>query len=84
MGIGASSWKIRQFNECSKKEMKWRKLRLFLCCDADELIAAKIKDSSCDLLVMGAYGHSRIRRLILGSTTTELIRTCQVPVLLFR
>jgi nucleotide-binding universal stress UspA family protein len=30
---------------------------------------------------MGAYGHSPIRRLILGSTTTGLIRTCHVPVL---
>jgi nucleotide-binding universal stress UspA family protein len=52
--------------------------------DADELIAAKVKDSSSDILVMGAYGHSPIRRFILGSTTTELIRTCHVPVLLFR
>ena len=37
-----------------------------------------------DMLVMGAYGHSRIRRLIIGSTTTEMIRTCQVPLLLVR
>jgi len=34
--------------------------------------------------VMGAYGHSRVRQFILGSTTTTLIRTCTVPVLLFR
>jgi nucleotide-binding universal stress UspA family protein len=37
-----------------------------------------------DLLVMGAYGHSRIRTLIIGSTTTEMIRVCQVPVLVIR
>ena len=52
--------------------------------DADEIISAKVKDTSSDLLVMGAYGHSRVRRFILGSTTTNLIRTCHVPVLLFR
>lgn len=52
--------------------------------DADEAIAAKVKDASSDLLVMGAYGHSRVRQFILGSTTTNLIRTCHVPVLLFR
>jgi nucleotide-binding universal stress UspA family protein len=52
--------------------------------DADELISAKVKDTAGDLLVMGAYGHSRVRRFILGSTTTNLIRTCHVPVLLFR
>lgn len=37
-----------------------------------------------DLIVMGAYGHSRIRELILGSTTTQLISNATVPVLLVR
>lgn len=37
-----------------------------------------------DLLAMGAYGHSRMRHLILGSTTTTLLRTCPVPVLVIR
>jgi nucleotide-binding universal stress UspA family protein len=37
-----------------------------------------------DMLVMGAYGHSRIRSLIIGSTTTEMLRSCKVPVLLVR
>jgi len=37
-----------------------------------------------DLLVMGAYGHSRIRELVVGSTTTTMIRTSKLPVLLFR
>lgn len=37
-----------------------------------------------DLLVMGAYGHSRVRSLIIGSTTTQMIRSCRVPVLLVR
>lgn len=36
------------------------------------------------LLVMGAYGHSRIRNLIIGSTTTEMVRSCMTPVMLFR
>ncbi len=47
-------------------------------------IAAAIKDHSIDLLVMGAYGHSPIRQFIVGSTTTAMVRTCQVPVLMFR
>lgn len=37
-----------------------------------------------DLLVMGAYGHSRIRQLIIGSTTTTMIQTANIPVLLYR
>lgn len=52
--------------------------------DADELISARVQEAKIDLLVMGAYGHSRIREFILGSTTTALIRTCHIPVLLFR
>ena len=52
--------------------------------DTEDVISEKVKDSGIDLLVMGAYGHSRIREFILGSTTTSLVRTCQVPVLLFR
>jgi nucleotide-binding universal stress UspA family protein len=52
--------------------------------DPDEVIAAEVKSREIGLLVMGAYGHSRVRQLILGSTTTTLLRTCLVPVLLFR
>lgn len=37
-----------------------------------------------DLLVMGAYGHSVIRRFLVGSTTTAVIRHATVPVLLLR
>lgn len=37
-----------------------------------------------DLLVMGAYGHSRIRQFLVGSTTTTMLRTATVPVLLLR
>jgi nucleotide-binding universal stress UspA family protein len=33
---------------------------------------------------MGAYGHSPIRQFILGSNTTSMVRTCQIPVLMFR
>ncbi|MBT2326234.1 universal stress protein [Variovorax paradoxus] len=36
------------------------------------------------LLVMGAYGHSRIRQFIVGSTTTTLLRTSEVPMLILR
>ncbi|WP_410217579.1 universal stress protein [Paracoccus sp. (in: a-proteobacteria)] len=37
-----------------------------------------------DLLVMGAYGHSRIRRLFIGSTTTQMLIDAKLSVLLFR
>ncbi|HBP6526505.1 TPA: universal stress protein [Pseudomonas aeruginosa] len=37
-----------------------------------------------DLLVMGAYGHSRVRRFLVGSTTTNMLRTTTSPLLLLR
>jgi nucleotide-binding universal stress UspA family protein len=50
----------------------------------DKAIAEIVENESMNLLIMGAYGHSRIRSLVIGSTTTEMIRSCKVPVLLFR
>ena len=42
------------------------------------------KKGSYDLLVIGAYGHSKIRELILGNTTVQLMRKVTCPVLLCR
>lgn len=47
-------------------------------------ITEYVQDSAINLLILGAYGHSRIRELLIGSTTTELLRSCHVPVLCFR
>ena len=52
--------------------------------EPENAIAEKVDDGDYDLLLMGAYGHSRIRNLIIGSTTTEMLRSCKIPVLLFR
>ena len=51
---------------------------------AEVVVAEAVKEHGTNLLVMGAYGHSRIREFILGSTTTTMVRTCLVPVLMFR
>jgi nucleotide-binding universal stress UspA family protein len=51
---------------------------------ADKVISSRVEEGGVDLVVMGAYGHSRIRSLIIGSTTTEMIRSCLIPVMLFR
>lgn len=51
---------------------------------AEEAILATVRDSGADLLVMGAYGHSRIRELLVGSATTALLRASDVPVLVIR
>ena len=50
----------------------------------EEVLPALLKSRGNQLLVLGAYGHSRIRHLIVGSTTTALLRLCTVPVLVLR
>jgi len=42
------------------------------------------KAHDIDLTVMGAYGHSRIRHLLVGSTTTDMIRHARLPLLITR
>ncbi|MFP3874757.1 MAG: universal stress protein [Thiohalophilus sp.] len=37
-----------------------------------------------DMLIMGAWGHSVVRRFLVGSTTTNVVRNATVPVLLLR
>jgi nucleotide-binding universal stress UspA family protein len=48
------------------------------------VIGNRVELGGIDLLVMGAYGHSRIRSLIVGSTTAAMARRCRIPVLMFR
>jgi nucleotide-binding universal stress UspA family protein len=47
-------------------------------------LAKLVEAAPYDMVVMGAYDHSRIRTLIIGSTTTEMIRSCKVPIVLVR
>ncbi|WP_417545769.1 universal stress protein [Marinobacter sp.] len=37
-----------------------------------------------DILVMGAYGHSKIRRFLLGSTTTSMLTSAKKPLVILR
>jgi nucleotide-binding universal stress UspA family protein len=40
--------------------------------------------SEADLLVMGAYGHSRLREYVFGGVTEDMLGGCAVPVFMFR
>jgi nucleotide-binding universal stress UspA family protein len=42
------------------------------------------RDYDIDLMVMGAYGHSRIRQFLVGSNTSKMVRLSDIPVLLLR
>jgi nucleotide-binding universal stress UspA family protein len=46
-----------------------------------ELLLSRAEDFSADLIVMGAYGHGRIRELVLGGVTRAILASMTVPVL---
>lgn len=52
--------------------------------DAESTIARELLEREIDILIMGAYGHSRIRTLLFGSKTSDLLRSAPVPTLLLR
>lgn len=52
--------------------------------EASKEILRYAQDNRIDLIVMGAFGHSRIHDLILGGTTAYIIRNTTLPVLLNR
>ena len=52
--------------------------------EVEESLRAWQQEHSIDMIVMGAYGHTRIRHLLVGSTTTSVLRGANVPVLLLR
>lgn len=47
-----------------------------------EILRRTTVDLGTDLVVMGGFGHSRLRQRIFGGTTTEIIRDAPVPVLM--
>ena len=54
---------------------------------ADEIgvaheILARLADEGSDLLVMGAYGHSRLREMVFGGVTRHILRHMTVPTLM--
>jgi nucleotide-binding universal stress UspA family protein len=47
-----------------------------------EVLLSALADDSSDLLVMGAYGHSRLREFVLGGATRDVLSHMTVPVLM--
>lgn len=47
-----------------------------------DLLLSGLADEASDLLVMGAYGHSRLREFVFGGATREILEHMTVPVLM--
>ena len=50
--------------------------------DVASTILSYAADSSADLIVMGGYGHSRLREFVLGGATRGILESMTVPVLM--
>jgi nucleotide-binding universal stress UspA family protein len=49
--------------------------------NAGEVLLAQAEAQAADLLVMGAYGHARLRELVFGGATRHVLREATLPVL---
>ena len=52
--------------------------------DAKTEILTYMDENDCDILAMGAFGHSRIKEFIFGSFTSEIITQSKKPILFYR
>lgn len=48
-----------------------------------QAILSAAYNHGCDLLVMGAYGHSRLREYVFGGVTQDMFVDCALPLLVF-
>jgi len=47
-----------------------------------DVLNRHVRDTNADMIVMGAYGHSRFREAILGGATRNMLELAEVPVLM--
>ncbi|MDX1634118.1 MAG: universal stress protein [Marinobacter sp.] len=52
--------------------------------DVEQALHAYQEEHDIDVLIMGAYGHSRIRQFLVGSTTTKMLETAKKPLVILR
>lgn len=50
--------------------------------DIADMLLSHAADRGVDMIVMGGYGHSRLRQIVLGGTTRDILRSMTVPVIM--
>lgn len=85
--IGADAQKATdlsaQIEDMAQKGLADCEVIIFTGRESDEILKF-IREGSVELMVMGAYGHNRLREWLLGSTTSHIIQKSPIPVLLIR
>lgn len=49
---------------------------------AADAVLATARDLQCDVIIMGAYGHSVFREMVLGGFTEHMLENCEIPLVL--
>jgi nucleotide-binding universal stress UspA family protein len=80
----ASEENISKKAEVLLSDFKMDSVATILTGKEDKALLQFIREETVELLVMGAYGHNRFRELLVGSTTSSVIRKSTIPVLLTR
>jgi nucleotide-binding universal stress UspA family protein len=50
--------------------------------DVADMLLSHAADAEIDFIVMGGYGHSRLRQFVLGGVTRSILRSMTAPVLM--
>jgi nucleotide-binding universal stress UspA family protein len=76
------------------KQMAWARTKLeaagfgvvtdIVAGDPETVVGETVRSKGIDLLMMGAYTHSPLRSLVMGSKTADLLRSARIPTLLLR
>ena len=86
--VDGSNFVFRAYFQSIRQDQKYNYRTDRLPTGAVRLFCTKlfqfIREGAVELLVMGAYGHNRFRELMVGSTTSSIIRKSPIPVLLTR
>lgn len=63
--------------------LAFSKMIVFSDTPAQEIVKAG-EQNQCDLIFMGSHGRSGWGQILLGSVTTKVLSSCQIPVLVYR
>ena len=83
-GSGAAIREAQNWAEAQLRDRGFAVTLATLDEEPETALAPYAAAHAIDLAIIGAYGHSRIRQLMIGSTTTNLLRTLPVPLLVLR
>lgn len=73
---------LEQLRELLSRHGIQPEIRILAKGDEANALKEAAYEANCDLVVMGAYGHSRLREYLFGGVTRKFLEECAIPVML--